>query len=399
MCYLKFLRHIKSLIFNGLFLLFSFSVFAQQTATKRVILFMIDGMHWQAPEKLNMPVLNSLIKEGTYIQKSYMIIPHHPTIGDYSKFNSCSFPNPMLHAGSVFVNPENKYLQERLSPQSQTAFVVNSTAYKSVARGFTTCIMDPNLTDDQVLEQSIFLLENQHPVFMRIHLQSSGDIGQAVVSTSTSDKPYYRNIFGEKSPYVESVENADKLLGLLVDYLKKSVKWEETILIVTSDHGQSIIGWHPLFDEDSWVTPLLFVGNGIAKNRQLSYFEHTDIAPTIAWLLGVELPNNDGGSGKAVKEIMTASEGSSYSPQMYIKTINGQIKEYNLLKSKLMIAAETDRSLSNVIASLENENITPIPFYHQDRIMEWEKAGSTEKMIEANEKILKQMQHQLKSIQ
>ena len=79
---------------------------------ERVVLFMIDGLHWQAPEILNMPVLNALIKQGTYVQKSYMIIPHHPTIGDYSKFNSCSFPNPVLHEGTIFIKPENKFLQE-----------------------------------------------------------------------------------------------------------------------------------------------------------------------------------------------------------------------------------------------------------------------------------------------
>lgn len=399
MCYLKFLRHIKSLTIIGLFLLFSFSVFAQQATTKRVILFMIDGMHWQAPGKLNMPVLNSLIKEGTYIQKSYMIIPHHPTIGDYSKYNSCSFPNPILHAGSVFITPENKYLQEKISPRYQTAFVVNSTAYRSVSRGFTTCIMDSKMTDDQVLEQSIALLEKQPIAFMRIHLQSSGDVGQAIVSTSTPDKSYYGNIFGDKSPYIEAVENADKLLGQLVTFLKSTGEWEETVLIITSDHGQSIVGWHPLFDEDSWVTPLLFVGKGIAKNRQLSYFEHTDIAPTIAWLLGVEAPNIDGGAGKVVSEIMAITDVSTDTCRMYIKTIDEQIKEFNILKSKLMIAAEKQRSLSNVIASLENENVTPEPFYHQDRITEWKRAGSTRNMIEANEKILKQMRHQLRMIQ
>ncbi|HQB28336.1 MAG TPA: hypothetical protein PLO29_05250, partial [Paludibacter sp.] len=98
----------------------------------KVILFMIDGMHYEAPQKLNMPVLNSLIKEGTYVQKSYMIIPHHPTVGDYSKFNSCSFPNPMLHEGTIFIRPGNKMIQEMISPKHQTAFVVNTTAYNSV---------------------------------------------------------------------------------------------------------------------------------------------------------------------------------------------------------------------------------------------------------------------------
>src|SRR5690606_978256 len=83
----------------------------------RVVLFMIDGLHWEAPSKIEMPVFNSLIPSGTYINKSYMIIPHHPTIGDYSKYNSCSFPNPMLHAGTAFIKPENKFIQEVISPE------------------------------------------------------------------------------------------------------------------------------------------------------------------------------------------------------------------------------------------------------------------------------------------
>ena len=100
----------------------------------RIILFTIDGLHWEAPAKLNMPVFNALKEEGTYVRKSYMIIPHHPTVGDYSKFNSCSFPNPVLHQGSLFISPDNRMLQEIVSLHFPTAFVVNTTAYRSVAR-------------------------------------------------------------------------------------------------------------------------------------------------------------------------------------------------------------------------------------------------------------------------
>lgn len=360
----------------------------------RVILFMIDGLHWKAPSTLNMPAFNSLINEGVYVQKSYVIIPHHPTIGDYSKFNSCSLPNPVLHEGTVFIRPENKFVQEVISPKNQTALVVNTAAYRSVGRGFTTNIMDPTLTDEQVTSQAIEILKMQEPRFMRVHLQMSGEIGRAVSETSP-DKPYFRNIFGKDSPYVASIENADKQLGRFIAYLKESGKWEKTILIVTSDHGQSLIGWHPLFDEDSWVTPFVVVGPGIAKARQLPYFEHTDIAPTIAWLLGCEAPNKDGGSGKAVKEVTENTDITNYDPPKYIKTINQQIKSYNILRSRMIIAAEKENYFSNIIASLENENITPEPFYHQDRVTEWYKAGSTKHMIEANEKILQQMQKEL----
>lgn len=361
----------------------------------RVILFMIDGLHWEAPQKIKMPVLNALIKEGTYVEKSYMIIPHHPTVGDYSKFNSCSFPNTMLHAGTIFIRPENRMVQEIFSGKYQTAFVVNVTDYRTVSKGFTTTIMDPTLNDDQVVAQSIELLKKQEPIFTRIHLQTPGYLGRVEVAGSSPDKPYYRDIFGKSSPYVSSVENADKLLGQLIVFLKESGKWEHTVLIVTSDHGQSKIGWHPLFDEDSWVTPFVITGPGIARGRELPYLEHTDIAPTIAWLLGVEAPNKDGGAGKPVKEIMQRYDATNYHPDMFIKTINQQIKEFNVLKARMILEAEKERYFSNIIASLENELLTPEPFYHQDRIMDWYKAGSTRHMIEANEKILKQMRKEL----
>ncbi|MDD4108840.1 MAG: sulfatase-like hydrolase/transferase, partial [Prolixibacteraceae bacterium] len=276
-------------ILLSLTLLLSVKIVPAENVT-RVILFMIDGMHWEAPGKLNMPVLNSLIGEGVYIQKSYMIIPHHPTIGDYSNFNSCSFPNPMLHEGTVFIRPGNRMIQEMISPERQTAFIVNTSDYYTVANGFTTCIMDPSMDDKQVVEQAVTLLENQDIAFMRIHLQTAGNLGLSVFM-SNPDEPYHRNIWGENSPYAGAVENADKLLGEFITYLKESGEWENSILIVTSDHGQSRIGWHPLFDEDSWTTPLVFYGQGIAKGRELPYFEHTSLAPTIAWLPGVEPPN------------------------------------------------------------------------------------------------------------
>jgi len=361
---------------------------------RKVILFMIDGLHWEAPAKLNMPVLNGLIKEGTYIQKSYMIIPHHPTVGDYSSYNSCSFPNPMLHEGTVFIKPGNKMIQEMVSPKYQTAFVVNTNAYSSVGRGFTTCIMDPLMTDEQVVIQAEDLLKTQDIRFMRIHLQTPGIMGVSVAMNSAG-KSYSKNIWGTGSPYVSAIENADKLLGKFIEYLKTSGKWENTVLIVTSDHGQSNVGWHPMLDEDSWMTPLVFVGDGIARGRSLSYFEHTDLAPTIAWLLGVNAPNNDGGAGKAVKEITEECDVSGYNPPQYIKTINQQIRTYNILHARMVLAAEKDNYISNIISSLENENLTPEPFYHQDRITDWYKAGSTKHLIEANEKVLEKMQQVL----
>jgi hypothetical protein len=375
-----------------LFLIFMFSNVEAQKPD-RAILFLIDGLHWKAPGSLNMPVFNSLVREGVYVQKSYVIIPHHPTVGDYGKFNTSSFPNPMIQSGTIFIKPENRMIQEMISPQHQTAFLANDVAYRTIARGSTTCILDTTLSDDQIIEMAIDILEEQDPRFMRIHLQTPGNMG-FLVSNSSPEKEYYRNIFGKGSPYISSVEHADKLLGRMISYLKGSGKWDKTILMVSSDHGQSIVGWHPPFEEDGWIVPLVVTGPGIAGNRRLPYFEITDIAPTIAWLLGVQLPNVNGGEGRAVKEIMENVNAENYMPVTYIKTINQQIKEYNYLKAKLLIGADKMSYNLNIYAALENEDLTPEPFYHQDRITDWYKAGSKEHLIEANEKILKLLRNE-----
>lgn len=362
--------------------------------TERVIVFIIDGLHWQAPTRLQMPVLNSMIQEGTYIMKSHMIVPHHPTVGEYGSFYSCSFPNPMLQEGTLFLRPSNKMLQSMIAPPKQSAFVVNSQAYRSLGEGFTYCIMDNAMTDDEVVSKAVHLLDNRNIQYMRIHLQSPGTIGTEIALYSEG-KPYARNIFGPESPYIYAVENCDRLLGELVGYLKESGKWDETVLIITSDHGQSLAGWHPVLDEDSWTTPLVFVGKGIAKGRVLSDFDHIDLTPTIAGLLGINAPNKSGGSGHFVKGILARTPPTKERPRGYCVTIDRQIKEYNLLLSKLTLAAEYDRHLANIVASLSNQNLTPEPFYDPDRILDWYKAESVEHLIYANELVLDKMRKAL----
>lgn len=365
-----------------------------QECPDRVIVFLIDGMHWKAPSKLKMPVFNKLIKEGTYIEQSYMITPHHPTVGEYGQMHTSSFPNPVLQSGTLFIGKENRFLQEQFSPKHLTAFIANTSAYQSVSRGFTTIIHDGGMTDIEVVDKSIAILKEKDQKYMRIHLQTPGNEGR-YASYTTPDKPYYRNIWGKGSPYVHYIEEADMLLGKFIEYLKESGKWESTLLIISSDQGQAEIGWHPMIDEDSWRTPMLFLGPNIAKSRQLPYFEHTDLTPTIANIMEIEMPTKNGGSGKVVKEVLANVDPKGFNDPMNIKTINQQINKFNSLRSKIMLAAEENSYFSSLISFLENELLTPEPFYHQDRFLEWYKAGTTEHLIEVNNKVLQQMRKEL----
>jgi hypothetical protein len=360
---------------------------------ERVLVFLIDGLHWKAPDKLKMPVFSSLLREGTYIQKSWMIVPHHPTVGDYGKMHTCSFPNPVLQEGTLFIKSGNKMLQDMFAANQTTAFITNTMAYSSVSRGFNIAIQNPDMTDAEVVDQGIDLLQRYDLRYCRMHLQTPGNEGRYLSYTSP-DKPYYRNIWGNGSPYVKYIEEADAHLGKLVDHLKKTGKWESTLLIVSSDQGQSEKGWHPMVEEDSGITPLLFTGPAIAKGKRLSYFEHTDLTPTIAHLMGIEKPNQDGGSGNFTEAILETTTVAQDHPQ-YIRIINQQINEYNTLRAKIILAGNSNPYYSSLISYLENELLTPEPFYHQDRFTEWYRAGSTKHLIEVNSQILDQMRNEL----
>ncbi len=143
-------------------------------------------------------------------------------------------------------------------------------------------------------------------------------------------------------------------------------------------HFSHLVGWHPLFEEESWITPTIFIGPGIAKAHKLSYFEHTDIAPTIAGLTNVENYKTNGGSGRFVKEILAINPSETYASKEYVKIFNRQIKEYNLLRAKMIVASEKDASFANMVALLENETFIQ-PFYTQDRVTEWHLAGDMDK--------------------
>lgn len=363
---------------------------------ERVIVFIIDGMHWQAPSLLGMTHYNALATAGTSVEKSCMIVPHHPTVGEYGQLHSTSFPNPVLQEGTIFVKKGNRMLQDTFGPAELTAFMANSKAYDSVTRGFDICEQYSGYTDEKLVKRSMELLDELPVRYMRIHLQTPGNEGRYLTMTS-ADKPYYRNIWGEGSPYAAAIKNADEQLGLFISFLEKKGWMNSTLLVVGGDHGQSVKGWHPVIDTDSALTPLLFYGPSIAGNRKLPYFEHTNISPTIAALMQKQPPNRDGGAGVFIEALLEGFNKPFPEYPRYIETINRQLNEYNALRARILIQAETDSYYSSLLTYLENELLTPEPFYHQDRFPEWHRAGSTKHLIEVNEQILDKMRKEIQT--
>jgi len=102
--------------------------------------------------------------------------------------------------------------------------------------------------------------------------------------------------------YNGAIAFIDHEIGRLLNVLDKYGLSDKTLIVLTSDHGQSLtehgiyFDSHGLYDESIHV-PLIFKFPKCPKNKRVKEFvQHIDIAPTILDILGTEKPKFDGES-------------------------------------------------------------------------------------------------------
>ncbi|HAA32400.1 MAG TPA: hypothetical protein DCE56_37755 [Cyanobacteria bacterium UBA8553] len=190
------------------------SSLTQNSKPARIIFFHIDGLHYQAPERLKMTNYQSLVKQGTSVNEAYILIPWHQTENGYRSLSLTSPPNPTTMAGSIFLEPwwEERYIQQAFYPQQLTAHIANSTAYSSLNPGFNFVKLDRN-NDESNVRFALNLLRQNDIRFMRLVLQDTGSASQDVANGRLKNEPWAENIWAKGSPYIEAAQNADRLLG------------------------------------------------------------------------------------------------------------------------------------------------------------------------------------------
>jgi len=345
---------------------------------KRAILFVIDGLHWQAPEKLRLENLQALARQGASFKQAWLVPPAHPQSGAWAEIHNSSIPNPVMLAGTVFIQKRHRMVQHQFFPH--TAHVNNCPdAYVSLNVG-NAYIQAMDTEDAWAVDQAVKLLQSEPIHFMRIHLQDTGRAGYACSKTEVAE-PYRQNIWGDRSPYVEKAKEADRLLGRFVGALRKMNKYDDTLLVVTADHGQASTGWHPPHVVESAITPLVFVGPGIVKGKVLPYAEHIDIVPTICHMMAKDSPNANGGAGRVLSEILLGTEGTAPPRRQYMRELNEVLCEYLALTVELEKRVEKEPAAANVLAESKEK------IYDVDRFLAWPEAGTVDRLIDHNRKV------------
>ncbi|MCA9944146.1 MAG: sulfatase [Anaerolineales bacterium] len=112
--------------------------------------------------------------------------------------------------------------------------------------------------------------------------------------------------FGVSDPafnrYLNGLHHSDAEIGRLIDLLAKSGQLEETLIVVTGDHGEAF-GQHGQFGhalgiyEENVHVPLYLIHAGLFSGETAdSIGGHVDIAPTILHVLDIDAPDSWQGS-------------------------------------------------------------------------------------------------------
>ena len=356
------------------------------------ILLVIDGLSHETWRRTSLPNLERMIQQGALVEKLYIPSAAHPRTGAYAELHGSSIPNPVMMAGTVFIDKDTKYLQDVLYPDKPTVFIANAFNYNSLAKNYRTVIQEDSF-DDKVVEKAIETFRSQPPVFMRLHLQETGFRGQQSLF-GDKNAAWKFNIWADNSPYQQSLKRVDVLIAKLVNSLRQQGILEKTVFFILGDHGQHEYGWHPPEFVDSSITTMLAWGAGIKPGAKLQYAELIDVAPTVADLMKIKSPS--AADGRVLSELLSGGTSPKTPPKQHMKTLVTQLTKYRALLPKAFEAARKVPKKQRGLALTRVNGLVKDRFYDESRFLEWKRFKTLDAFVTHNAKVLKQLEDLIK---
>ena len=256
-----------------------------------VIIIGVDALSTDGVTKANTPILHDMMKRGSWSLHARGVLPttsganwasimdgagpeqHGVTSNDW-KVGEFNFPASVTGSGgffpSIFQVLTDQHPQWEVGSIHQWAEFGNLYDHRFVD-------YDVHGTDeDETTALAVKYITGKRPDFLFVHLDHVDDAGHA---------------YGHGTPlYYEAVAKADTLIGKIRRATIDAGIADDTVIIVTSDHGGVGKG-HGGESLAELEVPWIVYGKKINSDNQLDLPINTfDTAATAAWLLGVRIP-------------------------------------------------------------------------------------------------------------
>ncbi len=269
-----------------------------EALTRRVVIVLIDALRNDTSLDSDvMPYLNKLRQSAAvatmHSQAPSYSAPGWATIltGAWPDINDSQSANP----------PDDDTV--RSYTQDDIFAAANRAGYKTAVSGFTWFKQmlansgvddgfyttgEDSSADVDVLYASIPWLEDENHKLVLIHLDQVDYAGHH-----------------EGGPRGEEWKSAAHRVDNLLQTIAAHLDFEKDTLLIISDHGQIDQGGHGGDDPITLVEPFVLIGAGVVPG-QYGDVEMVDVAPTVAELLGMQIPASN--EGRGLTEMLALSE-------------------------------------------------------------------------------------------
>ncbi|MFQ6070928.1 MAG: sulfatase [Candidatus Aminicenantales bacterium] len=145
------------------------------------------------------------------------------------------------------------------------------------------------------LAENLLRKIKKRPFFLFLHIWDTHHPYHCPQSFIEKEERYLDSKELLRKQYLGAVRYVDYQLGKFFRHLKEKKMMDETFIIVTSDHGESLtehdiyFDHHGLYDETTHVPLIFHFPGAFPRGKKVKGFvQHVDILPTVCELLGIE---------------------------------------------------------------------------------------------------------------
>lgn len=258
---------------------------------EHVIVIGIDGMSPNGVVNASTPVMDDMMKNGAYTLNARGVLPTSSS-SNWASMVSGAGPEqhgitsngwerddhtlPPVITGTEDIFPTIFGVTRTQRPDIEMGAIYHWSGFGRLIEK-SALDKDENPADEYATAQAaIGYIEDKNPDFLFVHFDHVDHAGHHD---------------GHKTEaYYQAVAVADSLIGNIVQATKDAGIFEETVFIVSADHGGIGYG-HGGETLDEIEIPFIVYGKGVKKNHLIREKIYTyDNAATVAFMLGVDQP-------------------------------------------------------------------------------------------------------------
>ncbi|MCD7901008.1 MAG: alkaline phosphatase [Bacteroides sp.] len=285
---------------TNLWLIFVLSLFvfgctsSTEPKAKHVILIGLDGWGAYSFDKAEMPVTKQLMQEGSYTLKKRSVLPSSsavnwasmfmgagPEVHGYTEWGSKTpeLPSRVVNKHGIFPTIFQLYRDANPNAEIGCVYEWDGIKYLTDTLSLNYHALTPDYKNNPTVlcEMAVQYIREKKPNLFAVIFDNPDHIGHQ----DGHDTPAYYNKLKELDKYIGQIANAVKKAGML----------EETIFIITADHG-GIDKGHGGKTMMEMETPFIISGKNIKKGYcfdNISMMQY-DCASVLATIFGLQQP-------------------------------------------------------------------------------------------------------------